>query len=155
MSLEEQHKVDLSEIYKQVIMSHFAKPRNKGLVNDPDMMVHLDNPTCGDTIDVQLKIKDGHVESVHWAGRGCSISMASASMMSEAVKGKPVEEAKAILTRFKAMMRGEPGPFKDLGELQSLSGVAKLPVRIKCATLAWNAAEMGLDQQSDGGRPSP
>lgn len=152
MSLEEQHKINLNEIYKQVIMSHFARPRNKGLVNDPDMMVHLDNPTCGDTIDVQLKVKDGLVEAVHWAGRGCSISMASASMMSEAVKGKPVAEAKAMIDRFKAMMRGEPGPFKELGELQSLSGVAKYPVRIKCATLAWNAAAMGLDQAQLDGR---
>lgn len=152
MSLEEQHKVNLNEIYKQVIMSHFARPRNKGLVNDPDMMVHLDNPTCGDTIDVQLKVQDGRVQSVHWAGRGCSISMASASMMSEAVKGKTVAEARAILARFKAMMRGEEGSYKDLGELQSLSGVAKYPVRIKCATLAWNAVEMGLDQVTTEGR---
>lgn len=152
MSLEDKYKVDLNEIYKQVIMSHFARPRNKGLVNDPDMMVHLDNPTCGDTIDVQLKVKDGRVEAVHWAGRGCSISMASASMMSEAVRGKTVAEAHGIIDRFKAMMRGEPGPYRELGELQSLSGVAKLPVRIKCATLAWHAVEMGLDQAEETGR---
>lgn len=146
MSLEEQYKVPLTELYKAVIMDHYARPRNKGLVQDPDAMVHLDNPTCGDTIDVQLKVRDGKVEAVRWAGRGCSISMASASMMSEILKGKSLDEARHILGRFKAMMRGEPGPYKDLGELQSLQGVAKYPVRIKCATLAWNAAEMGLDQ---------
>ncbi|MFO7172118.1 MAG: SUF system NifU family Fe-S cluster assembly protein [Bacillota bacterium] len=146
MSLEHdpRYAVNLNELYKQVLMDHFARPRNKGRLDEADFTVHLENPTCGDTIEVQLKVRDGRVEDVRWQGHGCSISMASASMTTQAIKGKTLAEAAQFLSRCRAMIKGEPGDYKELGELQALSGVAKFPVRVKCATLAWNAVEEGL-----------
>lgn len=152
MSSEDRHSVPLQELYKQVILDHHSRPRNRGLLPDPDATVHLENPTCGDTIDLQIKVEEGRLREVRWQGRGCSISMASASMMSEALRGKTLEEARRLMERFRAMMRGETGPFRDLGEIQSLQGVARYPVRIKCATLAWNAVEMGMSGLDSEGR---
>lgn len=152
MSSEEKYNVPLQELYKQVILDHHSRPRNRGLLEKPDTTVHLENPTCGDTIDLQIKLDGGRLQDVRWQGRGCSISMASASMMTEALKGKTVEEARQIMDRFRAMMRGEAGSYRDLGEIQSLQGVARYPVRIKCATLAWNAVEMGLKGLETEGR---
>lgn len=146
MSLEHKHAVPLTEIYKQVIMDHYVKPRNKGALPDPDAFVNLNNPTCGDQITVQIKVQDGQVTDVAFQGQGCSISQASASMMTVAVKGKPLDEARVILERFLGMMKGEPGPYKELGELQALQGVSRYPVRIKCATLAWHALEETIQQ---------
>lgn len=148
MSLESKYAVPLTEIYKQVIMDHFTKPRNKGAMPDPDALVSLNNPTCGDQIEVQLKVEDGKVAAVAFQGHGCSISQASASMMTVALRGKTLAEAKTVLDRFLGMMKGEPGPYKELGELQALQGVARYPVRIKCATLAWHAADQTFAQVS-------
>ncbi len=109
----------------------------------------MNNPTCGDRIHLTLQVKDGIVENAKFDGDGCSISMASASMMTVAVKGKPIEEALKLSTIFSDMMLGkEHDDSIDLGDIEALSGVAKFPARIKCATLAWKAMEKGVENES-------
>lgn len=135
--------MQLSDLYRQVIMDHYQKPRNQGTL-DGAVSVDLRNPSCGDEITLQLLVEEGVVKDVRFQGSGCSISMASASMMSEAVKGLPVEEALKLDERFRAMMRGEEVDLDALGELEALQGVSKFPARIKCATLAWQALDKGV-----------
>jgi nitrogen fixation NifU-like protein len=109
---------------------------------------HLHNPTCGDDLEVQVSLgADGKIDDVKWQGRGCSISMASASMMSVALRGKSLAEAQEMMSSFYGMMKSQPGDYKSLGEIQSLSGVSKFPVRIKCATLSWHCLEEGIKEQ--------
>ncbi|MFZ5816560.1 MAG: Fe-S cluster assembly sulfur transfer protein SufU [Bacillota bacterium] len=151
MSLEGQHPVNLSTLYQQVILDHYKKPRNKGAVENAVLKKHLHNPTCGDDLEVQVSLgADGKIDDVKWNGRGCSISMASASMMSVALKGKTLEEAQVLMQSFYSMMKSEEGNYKLLGELQALSGVSKFPVRIKCATLAWHCLEEGIKEYEGG-----
>lgn len=151
MSLEGQHPVNLNTLYQQVILDHYKKPRNKGAVENAVLKKHLHNPTCGDDLEVQVSIgADGLIDDVKWQGRGCSISMASASMMSVALKGKTLEQAKTMMEAFYGMMKGESGDFKPLGEIQALTGVNKFPVRIKCATLAWHCLEEGMKEHGAG-----
>jgi nitrogen fixation protein NifU and related proteins len=149
MTLEGQHPVNLNTLYQQVILDHYKKPRNKGAVENAVLKKHLHNPTCGDDLEVQVSVgADGLIDDVKWQGRGCSISMASASMMSVALKGKTLDEAKSLMESFYGMMKGETGNFKTLGEIQALTGVNKFPVRIKCATLAWHCLEEGMKEQA-------
>jgi nitrogen fixation NifU-like protein len=151
MSLEGQHPANLSTLYQQVILDHYKKPRNKGKVVNAVLKKHLHNPTCGDDLEVEVSLDaDGNIDDVTWSGRGCSISMASASMMSVALIGKSLEEAQVMMTSFYALMKGEPGVYKPLGEIQALQGVSKFPVRIKCATLAWHCLEEGIKEREGG-----
>lgn len=151
MTLEGQHPVNLSTLYQQVILDHYKKPRNKGAVENAVLKKHLHNPTCGDDLEVHVSLgADGKIDDVKWNGRGCSISMASASMMSVALKGKTLEEAQGLMQSFYSMMKNEEGTFKSLGEIQALSGVSKFPVRIKCATLAWHCLEEGITEYEGG-----
>lgn len=143
--------MSLEDIYKDAIMDHYARPRGRGTLEHPVIVYHAHNPTCGDEIEVQADVEDGRIKDVRFSGQGCSISQASASMMTVAMKGKTLAEAKATLAKFLAMMKGEPGAYKELGEVQALQGVSKLPVRLKCATLAWHALEVGLSQHEAGG----
>jgi nitrogen fixation NifU-like protein len=136
--------MSLEDIYREVILDHYQRPRNRGELENPVVKKFLHNPTCGDQIEVQMDVADGKVSAARWHGRGCSISMASASMMTQAMQGKSVAEAKQLIDLFLSMMKGEQRSYKPLGELQSLQGVSKLPVRIKCATLAWHAADEGM-----------
>lgn len=149
MSLEGQHPVNLNTLYQQVILDHYKKPRNKGgPLQNAVLQKHLHNPTCGDDLEVQVSVgPDGRIDDVKWTGRGCSISMASASMMSVALHGKTLDEAKGIMEQFYGLMKSEPGSYKALGELQALQGVSKFPVRIKCATLAWHCLEEGMKER--------
>mgnify|MGYP001248669885 CR=1 FL=1 len=133
----------LDELYKRVIMDHYKSPRNRGTFDDDAVTVELNNPTCGDRISLQLKLKDGVIEDARFTGEGCSISMASASMMTAAVKGKTVQEALAIADDFSALMTGQEPDF-EYEDILALSGVTKFPARIKCATLAWNALKKGV-----------
>lgn len=137
--------MQLDDLYRQVIMDHYMHPRNKGTIEGNALTVELKNPTCGDEITLQMLTEDGLVKDVRFQGTGCSISMASASMMSEAIKGKPVEEALRISREFRKLMKGEEVDQDLLGELESLAGVSRFPARIKCATLAWNALERTTD----------
>jgi nitrogen fixation NifU-like protein len=136
----------LDDLYRRVIMDHYQKPRNKGKLDESEgLVVNLNNPTCGDSISLSLKIEDGIVKDAKFLGEGCSISMSSASMMTEAIKGKRVEEALQLAGIFSDLMQGKAiDESVDLGDIEALSGVAKFPARIKCATLAWKALEQGI-----------
>ncbi len=166
----------LEDLYREIILDHYRSPRNRGeLPSPPARRVEGFNPLCGDEIVVYLQVDDDVVTDVRIGGQGCSISQSSASLMSAAVKGKPVAEVRDLIRTFKAMMSiheaalggdgddpggagegtGTPDPGPDaatavdpasLGELAALQGVVKFPVRIKCATLSWNTLAQGLDQ---------
>ena len=139
----------LSDLYQQVILDHYRRPRNQGKLPLCDLCLELHNPTCGDVIEVSAVTDgNGRVTDIKFTGRGCSISQASASMMTEAVKGKTLAEAEAVIQQVKAMLRGEPGDYRSLGQLQSLEGVSKLHARVKCAALAWNVLEQAIRAQA-------
>ena len=154
----------LEDLYREIILDHYRSPRNRGeLAVPPAHVAEGFNPLCGDEIKVFLDVHDGVVADIRIAGQGCSISQSSASMMSAAVKGKTVPEARRVLAAFKAMMSvheagldGAEGADDDdladvkLGDLEALRGVVKFPVRIKCATLAWNTLGQGLDEADAG-----
>lgn len=136
----------LDDLYRRVIMDHYQKPRNRGRLDDDAVTVDLNNPTCGDRISLQMHLKDGKIEKAKFIGDGCSISMASASMMTEAVQGLEADQALALVDLFSEMMQGKEVDLEQfpLEDIEALTGVAKFPARIKCATLAWKAMEKGL-----------
>jgi nitrogen fixation NifU-like protein len=153
----------LEDLYREIILDHYRAPRNRGeLPVPPAHQVEGFNPLCGDEVVLYLDVHDGVVTDVKIAGQGCSISQASTSMMSAAVKGKSVAEARTLTRAFKALMsihESKIGGDTDevdvaadelagvrLGDLEALQGVVKFPVRIKCATLAWNTLTQGLDE---------
>lgn len=139
---------NLDQLYRSVIMDHYKKPRNKGSLDGDSVTIDMNNPTCGDRIHLTLKISDGLVEDAKFDGEGCSISMSSASMMTEVIKGKKLDEALELAEIFSNMMLGEDYTDKyDLGDVEALQGVSKFPARIKCATLAWKAMEKGVNEQ--------
>ncbi|MDR6226070.1 Fe-S cluster assembly sulfur transfer protein SufU [Desmospora profundinema] len=140
--------MSLDDLYRRVIMDHYQKPRNRGTIEDGAVTVDLNNPTCGDRISLQMRVENGTIEEAKFLGEGCSISMASASMMTEAVKGLKVEEALRFVTLFSEMMQGEEVDTDQfpLEDIEALQGVAKFPARIKCATLAWKALEKGAKE---------
>ncbi|MEO2204417.1 Fe-S cluster assembly sulfur transfer protein SufU [Paenibacillus pabuli] len=141
--------MQLDDLYRRVIMDHYKNPRNRGTFDNDAVTVNLNNPTCGDRISLQLLLKDGIVQEAKYTGEGCSISMSSASMMTEAVKGKSMEQALDMANRFSSLMKGEEVDFDDYEDLEALSGVNKFPARIKCATLAWNALRKGIDEEDN------
>jgi nitrogen fixation protein NifU and related proteins len=136
----------LASLFQELILDHYRKPRNKGQLADPDAEIHMNNPTCGDEVHLQLRLREGVIEDARFVGDGCSISQASISMMTQLVKGKSAEEAIRLAQRFTAMMHGDADAAKDrdLGEMRALAGVARFPVRVKCALLGWNALEEAL-----------
>ncbi|MFF2446813.1 Fe-S cluster assembly sulfur transfer protein SufU [Neobacillus sp. NPDC058068] len=139
---------NLDALYRRVIMDHYKKPRNRGVLEDGSHTINMNNPTCGDRIQLSLKVEDGIVVDARQEGEGCSISMSSASMMTQAIKGKKVEEALLLSKVFSDMMQGkEIDEDLDLGDIEALQGVSKFPARIKCATLAWKAMEKGLKEE--------
>lgn len=129
-------------------MDHYKNPRNKGSLAEDSVTIDMNNPTCGDRIHLTLKVEDGIVKDAKFDGEGCSISMSSASMMTQIVKGKKIEEALELAEIFSKMMLGEEFDVDkyDLGDVEALQGVAKFPARIKCATLAWKAMEKGVKE---------
>lgn len=141
----------LDDLYRRVIMDHYQNPRNRGELDNEALTVSLNNPTCGDRIQVQMRVDNGKIKDVKFVGEGCSISMSSASMMTQAVKGATVEEALKIADIFSRLMKGEDIDEEelDLGDIESLQGVAKFPARIKCATLAWKALEQGVRESAE------
>ena len=144
----------LEDLYREIILDHHRNPRNRGTLEPPAVHAVGHNPLCGDEIDIYLHVDDGIVSDVKVGGSGCSISQSSASMMSQAIKGKRVDEVRALVRRFKGMMSIpdddgntiEPDPDVALGDLEALQGVVKFPVRIKCATLAWNTLLDAMSQ---------
>ena len=140
----------LEDLYREIILDHYRTPRNRGALETPPAVVAQGhNPLCGDEIQVYLFVEDGVVKDVKVGGQGCSISQSSASMMTQAVKGKPVADAHRVLDAFRRMMGlevdGEPEDV-NLGDLEALQGVVKFPVRIKCATLAWTTLAQAMDE---------
>lgn len=139
---------NLDQLYRQVIMDHYKTPRNKGTLEDNSINIEMNNPTCGDRIQLTLQVEDGVVKDAKFDGEGCSISMASASMMTQAVKGKDVDTALNLSHIFSDMMLGkEYDDTIDLGDIEALQGVSQFPARIKCATLAWKAMERGVHNE--------
>ena len=140
----------LSALYQELILDHYRRPRNKGALPSLTASASLRNPLCGDEVDVQVEVRDGRVADVRFAGRGCSISQASASMMTEMARGRTRREIAALAERVAGMMRGEVPAAADesLGDLRALSGVARLPARHRCALLPWKALELALAKVS-------
>jgi nitrogen fixation NifU-like protein len=139
----------ISALYQELILDHYRRPRNKGEIENPDETIVMKNPLCGDEITVQIRYDGDSVADVGFVGRGCSISQASASMMTQLIKGKSREEIDALRTRFREMVMGNESLASDssMGSLRALSGVAKFPARVKCALLAWNALEEGMSRK--------
>ena len=142
---------DLKSLYQEIILEHYRKPRNFGPLDGAGLEASGHNPLCGDRIKVSLVLdQDQKVSKIAFEGAGCAISTASASLMTEAVKGKTTEEAQELFKQFRDMVTGrseigEP----DLGKLEALAGVRDLPIRIKCATLAWHTLQAALTETSD------
>ena len=141
---------NLDQLYRTVIMDHYKSPKNKGVLEESSVTVDMNNPTCGDVIHLTMQVVDDTVQNAKFEGEGCSISMASASMMTQLIIGKTVEEALVLSeTISNIMLSKEYDDSIDLGDIEALSGVAKFPARIKCATLAWKAMEQGVGKDSE------
>jgi nitrogen fixation protein NifU and related proteins len=137
--------VSLEDLYKEVILDHYKNPRNKRDLPGAQLSCSRNNPLCGDEITVHAHVQDGRVDEVSFEGSGCSISQASASMLTEAVTGKSLEAASSLTADFRGMMEGKVEPDEEeFGDLIALKGVVKYPVRIKCAVLAWDVLQEAL-----------
>jgi nitrogen fixation NifU-like protein len=145
----------LDELYKEVILDHYKNPRNKRALPGADVSLSRNNPLCGDEITIHAHLREGWVAEVAFEGRGCSISQASASMLTESVGGKPMDEAGDLAADFRSMMEGKHEPDEDrFGDLVALKGVVKYPVRIKCAVLAWDVLQEALSGASEAATPA-
>ena len=138
----------LDELYREVILDHYSRPRNRRRIESPDAEAEGYNPLCGDDVTVQLRLKDGTIREAAFEGQGCSISQASASILTEQVQGLSPAEAQALAEDFRRLMQDGAEVDRDLGDLEALTGVQKFPVRVKCATLAWNALLEALKQRN-------
>lgn len=132
----------LQDLYKEIVLDHYKRPRHRGEIENADLQEHLLNPLCGDEVTVYARLEGDRLAEVSFTGRGCSISQASASMLTERLSGKSREEAEAELEAFLEMMRTEEN--EELGDLVALKGIIQTPNRIRCATLPWNAFKQGL-----------
>lgn len=137
---------NIQAMYQELILDHYRRPRNKGELEGAHKTVAMKNPLCGDEVYLHLTVEGDRVADISFTGRGCSISQAAASMITQAVKGKNSDEAETLGKRYRQMIMGdaEAAQDKSLGQLRALSGVSKFPARVKCALLAWNALEEGL-----------
>jgi nitrogen fixation NifU-like protein len=145
-----ERSAQISALYQEMILDHYRKPRNKGEIENADASVPMKNPLCGDEITLHVRFGSESIDEVSFSGRGCSISQASASMMTQLVKGRPFVEVETLRNRFRDMVMGDEAAAGDsaLGSLRALSGVARFPARVKCALLAWNALETALEKRS-------
>lgn len=136
----------LDELYQEVLLDHFKHPRRFGPLPDADARFSVFNPLCGDQVEVAIKVKDGKIDNILFSGHGCSISQASASMMTELCAGKTIEEVREILGLYRKMMRGETQEqeLARLGDVVTLQGIRKFTARMKCALIAWDALERCL-----------
>ena len=136
------------DLYRDLILDHFRHPRNQGALDKPDVKVQGVNPLCGDNLELTFIVREGKIEDIKMTGNGCSISQSSASMMTEALKGKDLSTSQSLAQAFKKMMlqNGSADDLpEDLEDLAALEGVQKYPVRVKCALLAWNTLLQGLN----------
>ncbi len=140
----------LDNLYRQVILDHSSHPHHHGTLGKSTLTVEMNNPTCGDVIHLEVEVKDGVIQDIAFDGSGCSISTASASMMTDAVIGKKVDEIGDLTLMFSDLVQGKDVPDAErLGEAEVLAGVSKFPTRIKCATLAWKALNKAVNE-TDG-----
>jgi len=143
--------LELDTMYREVVLDHYKKPRGRCPLDRHDVENEGFNPVCGDEVKIGLRIEDGKVIGVHSLGRGCSISVASGSMLAEILQGKTLQEARSLAENFRKMMHGEISPDDvDLGDLEALEGVQKFPVRIKCALLPWTTLLDAIDAYEKG-----
>ena len=144
--------MSLNGLYKEVILDHYRTPRNQGSLENPTITEGGHNPSCGDTLELYVEIDESQqIRDISFEGHGCSISMASSSMMTEIMKGKTLQKALEIINTFEGMMQSD-AEFPDTDEyldVISLKGVADFPVRVKCATLAWDSLKRGLEHYRD------
>ena len=135
----------LDELYREVILDHFTSPRNVGPLPNAQVTAVGQNPLCGDEMTLWLVVEDDRIRKAHFEGKGCAISQATASMLTEQLSGKTLGEVERLIGALKSLMQGQaPEAGLDLGDLESLAGVRKFPVRVKCAALSWNVLEQGL-----------
>lgn len=140
--------MELKDLYRDVILDHNRQPRNFGRLEPSDAGAEGHNPLCGDRLSLYLKVDDGRISDVAFVGSGCAISKASASLMTDAVKGQPVEEVRSLFERFHRMVTTPPDqPVEPMGKLSALAGVREFPVRVKCASLAWHTLKAALDRE--------
>jgi len=142
--------VDLKDLYQEVIVDHNRNPRNFGKLDDADRVAEGYNPLCGDRLNLYVKLDDGRIADIHFDGSGCAISVASASMMTDALKGKTLIEAKRMFKNFHRLVTDEHSPDPDqvmqLGKIAALIGVREFPARVKCATLCWHTLQSALEE---------
>jgi nitrogen fixation NifU-like protein len=141
---------ELRDLYQEVILEHSKKPKNYGELPSANHKAEGYNPLCGDHYTVFLDIKDGAIENLSFHGSGCAISKASASMMTQSLKGKTTAEAEALFTQFHDLVTGHGNPAEDMGKLAVFAGVSEFPLRVKCATLAWHTLRAAIrgDQEA-------
>jgi len=138
---------DLSDLYQEVILDHNKRPRNFRALESANHVAEGFNPLCGDRLHLYLRVEGEVIADVGFEGSGCAISKASASLMTDSIKGRPVAEARELFARFHAMVTTPPDqPVEDMGKLSVLSGVREFPVRVKCASLAWHTLKAALDR---------
>jgi len=134
----------LRELYQETILDHARHPRNVGDIAGADAQAEGKNPICGDEVSLQLAIDGGRVETVRFRGSGCALSQASASMLTEAIEGRSLPEVGTLIEAVERLVRGEGGDGSELGDLEVLQGVAKVPMRIRCALLSWKVLRQAL-----------
>ena len=142
---------NLRDLYQQVILERYKKPRNRGKTNPIDRYQKGHNPSCGDTIELTLKLDDtgDHIAEVKFEGEGCAIAMASADLMADALRGRSTAEALEMVQKFQAMMRGEDEFPQEFRKLNVMQGVAQFPVRIKCANLSWHTLKAAIEMSQN------
>ncbi len=143
---------DLGELYQEVLLDHNRRPRNFGALEEASHVAHGHNPLCGDKLTVYLKVRNGVVEGVNFTGSGCAVSQASASLMTEGLKGKSIDQVEAMFTKVHNLLTGKSTgaeDTEDLGKLRALSGISGFPIRVKCATLAWHTMHAALTEAAD------
>jgi nitrogen fixation protein NifU and related proteins len=139
--------LELDDLYREVILDHYRTPRGAAPLPDPDVREEGFNPLCGDELTLELDVEGGVIRDLSVRSRGCSISVASGSLLAEALRGRTLAEARQLLAGFKAMMQGQPpADGVEMGDLEVLEGVKNFPVRIKCALLAWTTLEQALSR---------
>jgi nitrogen fixation NifU-like protein len=145
--------MELNDLYRDVILDHNRRPRNFGGMESADASVEGFNPLCGDQLTLRLKLHDGTISDIRFEGHGCAISTASASLMTEAVKGKSRDEAMKLFDRVHHLLTDDSAPADELGKLAALSGVREYPARVKCASLCWHTLASALQSAGRGSAP--
>ena len=144
--MEVNQPVELDDLYQEIILDHFKNPRHFSKLREEEVLVDEENPTCGDQILLTAEVDEGVIKDIRYEARGCAISVASSSMMSDALLGKPVSEARSIVQDFVGMMTGNKEMDPEMGDVIALEGVKRYPLRIKCATMGWHALDHALDK---------